>query len=120
MVADCRLPVAGWCCKCPTVAVALLVSTIARMPPTKFLEILRLSRSDVKSWVPKFKSDNDVQLDQWPYGMLAAPPNRVAVMDRAFKLRVSYHAQGTQGFAFVLHEKHSRHQVQSRRLPRCS
>ncbi|MGO9114243.1 MAG: WD40 repeat domain-containing protein [Thermoguttaceae bacterium] len=65
--------------------------------PDEVLEILRLSRSGVPSWVPEFKSESEVQVDvNNSYRMLAlspdagaimiaVPPNGVAIMDRSFR-----------------------------------
>ncbi len=52
--------------------------------PDEILEILRLSRSGVRAWVPKFKSEKDVPVNE-NCGMFAVPPNRIATMDRSGK-----------------------------------
>ena len=55
--------------------------------PDEVLEILRLSRSEVPSWVPKFESDGDVPVEgnYTYYGMIAVSPNRFATIGRSFK-----------------------------------
>ena len=55
--------------------------------PDEVLEILRLSRSSVPSWVPEFKSERDVPVagNYVYYGMTGMPPNRLAIIDRSFK-----------------------------------
>ncbi len=54
--------------------------------PDEIWEILRISRSGIRSWVPEFKSERDVKVDTY-CGMIAVPPNGVAIMECSFKFR---------------------------------
>jgi WD40 repeat protein len=59
--------------------------------PDVVWEIIRLSQpwtsmATIGSWVPKFSSERDVPVNAYS-GMIAVPPNGVAIMDRSFKFR---------------------------------